>query len=72
VAEQRQRDGDQGDTAAAERPIDLEKTVDELEERVLGHRVDQVRSEDDDPTAPAFEQDLADEPPADGPAAEPS
>jgi hypothetical protein len=72
VAEQRQRPGDEGDAASAERPIDLEGTVDELEERILGHRMDQVRSEDDDPAAPAFEQDLDDEPPADGPAAEPS
>ena len=50
---------------------DLERTVDELEERVLGQRVDQVRGEDDEPTEPAFEQNLRDEPPSDGPAAEP-
>jgi hypothetical protein len=71
VTEREQRAGDQGDAAAAA-PTDLERTVDELEERILGHRVDQVRSEDDDPAAPAFEQDLDDEPPADGPTAEPS
>jgi hypothetical protein len=71
VTEREQRTGDQGD-AAASAPLDLERTVDELEERVLGHRMDQVRSEDDEPAAPAFEQDLDNEPPADGPAAEPS
>lgn len=57
---------------ADDRRTGLERTVDELEERVLGRRVDQVRSEDDDPAEPAFDQDLHDEPPADGPAAEPS
>ena len=36
---------------------DLEDTVDEMEERVLGHTVDQVRDEDDAET-PAEEQDL--------------
>jgi hypothetical protein len=44
--------------AGSDAPVDLEKTVDDLEERVLGHRVDQVRQEDDDPDKPAFEQDL--------------
>lgn len=39
-------------------PNDAERVVDELEERVLGNRVDQVRHEDDDPEAPAHEQDL--------------
>jgi hypothetical protein len=35
----------------------LEDTLDEMEERVLGHTVDQVRDEDDAET-PAAEQDL--------------
>lgn len=37
---------------------DLERSVDEMEERVIGHTVGQERHEDDDPDAPAFEQDL--------------
>ncbi|WP_028936200.1 hypothetical protein [Pseudonocardia spinosispora] len=37
---------------------ELERSVDEMEERVLGHTVGQERHEDDDPDAPAFEQDL--------------
>lgn len=41
-----------------QRPADPARAVDELEERVVGHRVDQDRDEDDDPRAPAFEQDL--------------
>ena len=43
---------------------DLEQVVDDLEDRVLGHRVDQERDEDDVPEKPAFEQDLD----TDGPA----
>jgi hypothetical protein len=74
VTEQREHTSDQRD--AAERPTDLERTVDQLEERVLGHRVDQVRSEDDpeghDGAAPAFEQDLDGGPATEGPTAEPS
>jgi hypothetical protein len=58
--------------AADDRRTDLERTVDELEERVVGQRIDQVRREDDDPTEPAFDQDLGDEPPSSGPASEPS
>ena len=67
---------DEHDRAEQVRPADdgrtdLERIVDELEERVLGRRVDQVRSEDDAPAEPAFDQDLRDEPPSDGPTAEP-
>lgn len=40
------------------RPDDPEQVVDDLENRVIGHRVDQARSEDDDPDKPAFEQDI--------------
>ncbi|HZZ47887.1 MAG TPA: hypothetical protein VFE65_13460 [Pseudonocardia sp.] len=41
-----------------DRSTELERSVDELEERVVGRRVDQQRRESDDPGAPAFEQDL--------------
>lgn len=49
-----------------------EQTVDALEEKVLGRRIDQVRHEDDDETAAAFEQDLDEGVPEKGPGAEPS
>jgi hypothetical protein len=69
-----QREGiqDRDDESVDDQRTDLERTVDGLEERVLGRRMDQVREEDDDPTAPAFEQDLHDGSPSGGPAAEPS
>ncbi|HTK64466.1 MAG TPA: hypothetical protein VL595_18900 [Pseudonocardia sp.] len=51
---------------APSRPGDPEQVVDALEDRVVGHRVDQARTEDDDPDKPAFEQDLDTEDPAAG------
>ncbi|MCW0211720.1 MAG: hypothetical protein OJJ54_00010 [Pseudonocardia sp.] len=45
---------------------DLENTVDEMEERVLGHTVDQVRDEDE-AESPADEQDLDPDEGSDGP-----
>ena len=48
---------------------ETEDAVDELEERVLGHRVDQVREED----PPASDQDVEPgEEPDDGPGSEPT
>lgn len=73
--------GSETGAQASTRPDDLERVVDDLEERVLGHRVDQVRHEDDAPDEPAFEQDLDTEDldtgapvtyPEAGPGAEPS
>lgn len=68
--------GPGGSEAQPHAPSDLEQTVDELEDRVLGHQVDQVRHEDDDPDKPAFEQDLdtadPDAEPGSGAGAEPS
>ena len=51
---------------------DLEKIVDDMEERVLGETADQTRDEDDDEDEPAIKQDIDESPPEDGPAAEPS
>ncbi|HEY9415525.1 MAG TPA: hypothetical protein VIQ30_12250 [Pseudonocardia sp.] len=42
----------------ATEPGDLEQIVDDIEDRVLGHSVDQERHEDDAPDEPAFTQDL--------------
>jgi hypothetical protein len=50
----------------------LEHAVDQMERRVLGAPKDHVRHEDDDPEAPAVEQDLDGPTPERGPAAEPS
>jgi len=68
---------DRADTAAGESPVQpdhLEQVVDDLEDRVVGHRVDQERHEDDVPDEPAFEQDLdsAAREPGTGAGAEPS
>lgn len=64
-----------GAATAPSRPGDPEQVVDDLEDRVIGHRVEQDRSEDDDPEKPAFEQDLDTEDPGagseDGAGAEP-
>jgi len=60
------------DEATDDRRTNLERTVDELEERVVGQRIDQARREDDDPAEPAFDQDLQDELPSTGPTSEPS
>jgi hypothetical protein len=56
-------------TDAAAHP---DRAIDDLEERVLGRRIDQVRDEDDDETAPAFEQDADGQPADRGPGTEPS
>ncbi|MEU7817523.1 hypothetical protein [Pseudonocardia sp. NPDC049154] len=60
------------DTTDGTHPTHTEETVDRLEEEVLGHRVDQLRDEEEDPR-PAHRQDV--EPggdASDGPGAEPS
>jgi hypothetical protein len=44
-------------------PRDLEETVDRLEERVLGHRVDQTRHDEDGASPPA--DDAHDDEPTD-------
>jgi hypothetical protein len=41
-----------------DRSAELARSVDELEERVVGRRVDQDRRTGEDPDAPAFEQNL--------------
>jgi hypothetical protein len=68
-------DGGEGKVQDPTSPSDLERIVDDLEKRVLGHRVDQLRDEDDVPEKSAFEQDLdtedSESEPDTGPGAEP-